>query len=158
MEIFGTNSSMFLDGIVSLGVATFCGIAIGTERLLAHKTAGMRTYALVSMGAALFIIISNIVIDSSYAGAGLDPLRVASNVVTGVGFLGAGLIVLRDSNVTGVTTASSIWVSAGIGMAAGFGLHGLAIVTTVLTLAIFVGLWIVEEKVKKIVEKKKILE
>ena len=145
------NSATFYESIVSLGIATICGVIIGTERLFAHKTAGMRTYALVSMGAALFIIISNIIVDNFGANVA-DPLRVASTVVTGVGFLGAGLIVLKETTITGVTTASSIWVSAGIGMAAGFGLHGLAIAATVITLLIFVGLWYIEEKLRRVIK------
>lgn len=145
------NTATFYEAIVSLGVATICGVIIGTERLFAHKTAGMRTYALVSMGAALFIIISNIIVDN-FGASVTDPLRVASTVVTGVGFLGAGLIVLKESTITGVTTASSIWVSAGIGMAAGFGLHGLAIAATIITLIIFVGLWYIEEKLRRVIK------
>ncbi|MCA9356390.1 MgtC/SapB family protein [Candidatus Nomurabacteria bacterium] len=151
METLGMNTATFYEAIVSLGVATICGVIIGTERLFAHKTAGMRTYALVSMGAALFIIISNIIVDN-FGASVTDPLRVASTVVTGVGFLGAGLIVLKESTITGVTTASSIWVSAGIGMAAGFGLHGLAIAATIITLIIFVGLWYIEEKLRRVIK------
>lgn len=145
------NTATFYESIISLGIATICGVIIGTERLFAHKTAGMRTYALVSMGAALFIIISNIIVDN-FGTSVTDPLRVASTVVTGVGFLGAGLIVFRGSTVTGVTTASSIWVSAGIGMAAGFGLHGLAIAATIITLLIFVGLWYIAERLRQVIK------
>lgn len=148
MEMFDVQ---IMDILLRLFLAMLFGGLVGAERVFAHKTAGIRTYALVSMGAALFVIISQVV-SQYYLSQGLtnfDMLRVAAQIVVGIGFLGAGLIILRGSKITGLTTATGLWVSAGIGMAAGFGLYGIALIATVLTLFIFVILWFVENKLKK---------
>jgi putative Mg2+ transporter-C (MgtC) family protein len=143
-----------LDGatlsIVSrLFVALLLGMIIGTERVWAHKTAGMRTYALVSMGSALFVVISNEMIQY-YAGfSGMNPLMIVSQIVVGIGFLGAGIIFNKDSKLVGLTTATGLWVAAGIGMASGLGLYSIAVVATTLTLFIFIVLWFIEERIKK---------
>ncbi len=134
-------SSLF----ISLLAAVFLGAVLGIERNLAGKMAGMRTYSLVSLGSALFVIISRSVIaESGPLTAGIDPLRMASQIIVGIGFIGAGLVVLRGSRLTGITTAAGVWVSAGVGMACGFGLYALALFTTGLTLFIFTILWIIE--------------
>ena len=88
-----------LDIILRLFVALVLGMIIGTERVWAHKTAGMRTYALVSMGSALFVVISNEMVNY-YAGfAGMNPLMIVSQIVVGIGFLGAGIIFNKDSKL-----------------------------------------------------------
>ena len=138
-----------VDIIIRLFVALFLGMIIGTERVWAHKTAGMRTYALVSMGSALFVIISNEMVKYYTGFSGLNPLMIVSQIVLGVGFLGTGLIFAKESKLMGLTTATSLWVSAGIGMAAGFKLFNIAIIATALTLFIFIVLWFVEEQLKK---------
>lgn len=138
-----------LDIICRLGVALLLGMFLGVERVWAHKTAGIRTYALVSMGSALFVSISEIIAKTYSLDAGFDPSRIASQVVVGVGFIGAGLIFTKESKLVGITTATGLWVSAGIGMAAGFGLYSVAVVATVLTLFVFVVLWFVEASLKK---------
>ncbi len=138
-----------VDIIIRLFVALVLGMIIGTERVWAHKTAGMRTYALVSMGSALFVIISNQMVEYYTNFSGLNPLMIISQIVVGVGFIGAGLIFTKDSKLVGLTTATSLWVSAGIGMAAGFKLYDIAIIATFLTLFIFIVLWFVEEQLKK---------
>mgnify|MGYP001550513212 CR=1 FL=1 len=138
-----------LDIIFRIFVALVLGILIELERLWAHKTAGMRTYALVSMGSALFLIISE-AISQIYLGSGsFDPSRMASQVIVGIGFLGAGSIILQGGQVSGLTTASGFWVTAGIGMACGLGLYNLAFISTILILFVFTILWYVEEKLKK---------
>ena len=137
-----------MDIITKLFLAMLFGMIIGAERLYAHKTAGMRTYALVSMGAALFIIISETIAKNYIGLINFDPLRMASQIIVGVGFLGAGMIVFKDSRITGLTTATGLWVSAGIGVASGFGLYGLALTATILTLFIFIVLWFVEQKIR----------
>lgn len=136
---------------VRLSIAMLCGMIIGAERIVAHKTAGMRTYALVSMGSALLVIISQMAGQLFVKDGSFDPIRMASQVVVGVGFLGAGLIVLRDKEVTGLTTASGLWVCAAIGMSAGFGFYGIALISTFLTLFIFVVLWFIEQRFKKLI-------
>lgn len=128
----------------------FLGIVIGIERLWAHKTATMRTHALVSMGSAMFIVISEMLAQSYGSLAGFNPTQMAASVITGVGFLGAGLIIYHNSQISGVTTASGIWVSAGIGMAVGFGFYSLAIIATILTLFIFTVLWFIEQRLKNL--------
>ncbi len=101
------------------------------------------------MGSALFVSISEIVAKVYILDAGFDPSRIASQVVVGVGFIGAGLIFTKESKLVGITTATGLWVSAGIGMAAGFGLFNIAIIATILTLFVFVVLWFLEAVLKK---------
>jgi putative Mg2+ transporter-C (MgtC) family protein len=132
-----------------LFVAMVLGMILGIERFIAHKTAGMRTYTLISMGSALFIITSRIV-TSQMDGITFDPLRMAAQIIAAAGFLGVGAIVHKDNQVSGMTTASGMWVAAGIGMAAGFGLYRLAVMVTLLTLFTFVVLWFIEVQVRKI--------
>ena len=148
IEVFDLQT---IDLILRMVIAMLLGALLGTERrILAHKMAGMRTYALVSMGSALFVIISQIVFVQAGSIPSWDLLRMASQIVVGIGFLGAGMIIFHDSKLTGLTTASSLWVSAGIGIAVGFGLYELAIITTVLTLFIFIVLFFIENKLKEI--------
>jgi putative Mg2+ transporter-C (MgtC) family protein len=135
--------------ISRLLAALFLGVLIGTERVWAHKTAGMRTYALVAMGSALFIIISEAMVLKYVGIGGFDPMRMASQIVVGIGFIGTGLIFSKDSKVMGLTTATGLWVSAGIGMACGFGLFKIAIIATILTVFVFMFLWLIEEKIKQ---------
>ncbi len=147
MEQFFTQNG---EVILKLVVAVLLGMFIGAERLLVHKEAGMKTHALVAMGATLFIIISEF-LSIKYAGVnGFNPGIIASNIVVGIGFLGAGMIMFRDSRLMGLTTAGGLWVTAGIGMAVGFGLFSLAIIATVLVLMIFIVMSIVEKPIRKI--------
>jgi putative Mg2+ transporter-C (MgtC) family protein len=115
-----------------LGLALLLSAAIGLEREIRQKNAGLRTHTLVGVGAALFMLISKYgftdVLESRLVV--LDPSRVAAQIVTGVGFLGAGLIFVRRDSVRGLTTAASIWVTAAIGSAAGAGLVVLAVLAT----------------------------
>jgi putative Mg2+ transporter-C (MgtC) family protein len=150
MEFFTLIFGPFLpysDAIIRLSVALVLGAIVGTERTLAHRRAGMRTYAIVSLGSAAFIVIGEIV-RQIYGEVGIDPLRIASQIVMGVGFLGAGLIIVRGTQINGLTTAAGLWVAATIGMAAGFGLYPLAIIIAMLTLFVFVVLRGVEQEVK----------
>lgn len=135
--------------ISRLLVSLLLGFVIGTERVWAHKTAGMRTYALVSMGSALFVIISDEMINFYSGFPGMNPLMIVSQIVVGVGFIGAGLIFTKDSKLVGLTTATGLWVAAGIGMAAGLGMFNIAIIATILTLFIFTVLWFIEKSIKK---------
>ena len=135
--------------ILKLGTALLLGMSLGIERAIAGKTAGMRTYGLVTMGSALFVIIS------IFAAGGLssqesirESLRFSSQILPGIGFIGAGLIIFRGSKISGITTAAGIWVSAGIGASVGYGLYFLAVAATVLALIIFTSFWYIENKVK----------
>lgn len=137
------------DIILRLVVAVVLGMLIGVERVFVHKEAGMKTHALVSLGAAVFVIISEM-IALKYGGiAGFDPSRIASQVIVGIGFLGAGSIMLQGSRLSGLTTAGGLWVTAGIGMAAGFGFYNLAAVTTVLVLIVMTVVNIFERPIRK---------
>lgn len=145
------TSSFLVDGeiITKLFMAMLLGIVLGVERLYAHKTASMRTYSLISMGSALFIILSISVLEST-GNTSADPLRVAAQIIAAAGFFGAGIVIFKDNQkVTGMTTAAGLWVAAGIGMACGFGLFGVATTATILTLFIFTVLWFIENRLKK---------
>lgn len=138
--------------IAALGqlvLALVLGAIIGIERSLAGKSAGMRTYGLVAMGACLLTVMS-VLITSRYLGfAALDLFRIVEGIIVGIGFIGTGLIVLRGSHPTGLTTAAGIWVAAAVGVAVGFELYILAVGTTFLTILIFAVLWWIEEKLER---------
>lgn len=129
------------DVAIRLVVATLLGALIGLERESHGKEAGFRTYALVSLGSALVMIVS-VQIFFIYKIAATDPSRIAAQVVSGIGFLGAGAIIRSPSGgtgrdaVKGLTTAAGIWAASGIGLACGIGLYHSAIITTVLTLVV----------------------
>jgi len=147
---FLTYYEVFLRLVTALAL----GVLLGAERNVVRKTAGMRTYGLVSLGAALFTLVPILAMQSYLALTGFDPLRIASQIVVGVGFLGAGLMFRdRERSVANVTTAAGIWVAAGVGLAAGMGFYALAIFATILAFLTFTALWSVEEKVKKVAEK-----
>lgn len=137
--------------IIKLSIAMTLGIILGIERIVAHKTAGMRTYALVSMGAAAFVMISDMVIDGYIARGvvGVQPTYVLAQIVVAIGFLTGGLFIVKDSHVFGLTTASGLWISAAIGSASGYGFYALATIATFLTLFVFTGLWLIEDKVRE---------
>lgn len=137
-----------MNAFLSLLLALFLGMCLGLERSIAKKTAGMRTYALVSMGSALFIIIARYVASGSTLGSD-SLLRMAAGIVTGIGFLCGGVIIFKEQRLSGLTTAAGLWVAAAIGMAAGFGLNALAIFGTIVTLFAFTVLWFVEHFITK---------
>ena len=118
--------------IAQLLLAVVLGILVGTEREMVHKPAGLRTHALVSLGACLFTIISIDYFD-------VDPARIAAGIVTGIGFIGAGSIIAEKGHVHGVTTAASLWCVAAIGLAVGVGAYVLAVVSSAL---VFSVLWL----------------
>jgi putative Mg2+ transporter-C (MgtC) family protein len=120
-----------IDFIVRLLLAAGLGAALGLEREMRRKPAGLRTNMLIAMGSALFSLVS---IQLAREGGAAD--RVAANIVTGVGFLGGGAILRSGKNVVGMTTAATIWVNAAIGMAAGIGESMLAISATGITLMV----------------------
>jgi putative Mg2+ transporter-C (MgtC) family protein len=132
------------DAVIRLVAAVVLGAAIGIERELAGQTAGMRTHIAVSVGAALFGVVSTLGFmefeDLETGVIRADVTRVASNVVVGIGFLGAGMILKRHGEIANLTTAASIWTMAAIGLAAGVGDLGTAAVAAVLTLIYLVAL------------------
>lgn len=121
-----------------LTFAGFCGALIGLERSIRRKDAGIKTHIILALGAALFMIVSqygfaDLNLTAEY---GADASRIASNIVTGVSFLCAGVIFVRGASVKGLTTATGIWSTAGIGMAAGAGMYGITLFATLLILII----------------------
>jgi putative Mg2+ transporter-C (MgtC) family protein len=124
-----------LDISVRLLVASVLGAAIGLEREIHAHPAGMRTHLLVSLGSAAFTVLSIFFFETPAAPNGslpTDPSRIAAQIVSGIGFLGAGAILKYGTSVRGLTTAASLWATAGVGMAAGAGAWFVAVVTTVL--------------------------
>lgn len=122
------------DVLVRLGVAAGLTGAIGLERELRERAAGLRTHMLVGVGSALFTIVSAYGWSdfrfSNVSGVVFDPTRIAAQVVTGIGFLGAGAIIRQGLAVRGLTTAASLWIVAAIGMAAGAGYYSAALIAT----------------------------
>lgn len=114
-----------LEIIIKLVLASILGGFIGLEREATNRPAGFRTHILVSVGSALMMLVS---IDNMKYGA--DPSRIASQVVSGIGFLGAGTIMRTNTSIEGLTTAASLWVCAGIGLAIGSGYYLGAVITT----------------------------
>lgn len=145
-QFFIENSEV----ILRLVVAVILGMFIGAERLLVHKEAGMKTHALVAMGATVFVLFSEAMAQKYMNLPGFNPTMIASQIIVGIGFLGAGSIILKGPRLLGLTTASGLWVTAGIGMACGFGLFNLAIISTVLVLLIFIVMNIFEKPIIRI--------
>lgn len=124
------------DAVLRLVIAAILGGALGFERERAEKPAGLRTYILVSEGAALFMVSSLLLGDlvARTTGESYDPSRIASTIVQGIGFLAAGVIFASGRRVRGLTTAAGIWVTAAIGLAAGAGFYVVATAATVIAL------------------------
>ena len=122
--------------------AAALGGAVGLERELREREAGLRTHLLVCMGSALFTLVSaygfHEFLASGDAVIRADPTRIAAQIVTGIGFLGAGAIIREGLAVRGLTTAATLWVVAAIGMASGAGYYAAAVTATVLTV---IALW-----------------
>src|SRR5712692_8838596 len=126
---------------VKLPVAVVCGGAIGFERELSRKPAGLRTNVLICMGAALFMIVSR------HIGGGApytDPARLVAQVVTAIGFIGAGVILQSRGSITGLTTAATILLVGAVGVSVGEGMFAVAAMTTVLIIGVLVVLRKVE--------------
>lgn len=119
---------------LNLGIALVCGAVIGSERQVRQRMAGLRTNALVALGAAGFVIFSQLVPNE------VSPTRVAAQVVSGIGFLGAGIIFRDGFNVHGLNTAATLWCSAAVGLVAGIGAWDYALVLTGLVVFINLGL------------------
>lgn len=119
--------------LASVLLAVVLGFAIGYERKLRYKEAGIRTHTIVCAGAALIMVVSKYGFGDS---AEADAARVAAQIVTGVGFLGAGIIVYRKHEIHGLTTAAGVWATAGVGMAAGAEMYLFATGSAVILIAV----------------------
>ena len=131
------------DALGRLALAAALGSIIGLEREFREREAGLRTHLLVSLGSALFTIVSafgfhDVLTHDPQVVVRLDPSRIAAQIVSGIGFLGAGAIIRQGLSIRGLTTAATLWVVAAIGMAAGAGFYSVAIITTIVAL---VALW-----------------
>ena len=137
----------FSEFLLRIVVASLLGGLIGIERDIHGRAAGLRTHLLVSMGSALFMVMSELVAahaatmtNQGLVRAFADPARIAAQIVTGIGFLGAGTIIKEGLTIRGLTTAACLWLVAAVGMAAGGGYLLLAISTTFIALAFLISL------------------
>lgn len=146
--------SYFLPMLIKVLLAAVAGGIIGWEREMHGRPAGLRTHLLVSVGACLMMIVSEGVVvkyaDLLASGiVRIDPSRIAAQVVTGIGFLGAGVIIKEGMSVRGLTTAASLWVMSGIGMAFGLGMVSAGILCTAVASAVLIILKKMDHVVKK---------
>lgn len=141
----GMENTMIWDFVWRLVLAALFGTIIGLDREYREKEAGFRTHFLVSLGSALMMIVLQYGFSEilTHDGVSLDPSRIAAQVVSGIGFIGAGTIIFNHQIVRGLTTAASLWATAGIGLTAGAGMSWLALAATILTLVALEGLSLV---------------
>src|SRR5690242_6798546 len=125
--------------LIKILLSLLIGSMIGAEREFRNKSAGFRTIILITLGSTLFTILSY------RMGAHTAPERIASNIVVGIGFLGAGVIFKNDDRISGLTTASAIWLAAALGMCIGNGYYTLSILITVLALFVLYGFTLMEK-------------
>ena len=141
--------------VIRLFLALVLGFALGLERELTNKYAGLRTHILVCMGACVFTLLSiygfptfaqgdNVVVEQ--ATGVRDTARIAAQIVTGIGFIGAGTVLRNGPMVFGLTTAATLWIAASIGMACGTGLYDVAIISTILSVAVLTLIRIFERQ------------
>lgn len=135
--VFDEPWGLFPTMFVKISVAVLCGIMLGVEREIKDKPAGLRTIVLITVGATIYMIVSDLIAVAATgpeATTRVDPGRIASQVVTGIGFIGAGAILRARGAVHGLTTAAVIWVAAGIGLCIGLGFPLIGIATTIVVL------------------------
>lgn len=124
-----------------------CGF-IGWEREMSNKVAGLRTHILVGIGSALLVLTSHYIFDIYKAQVpAIDPTRIISSIVTGIGFLCAGTIIRAGDNVIGLTTAATLWIVSGIGMAVGTGFYDVATFVTLVVVLVLIGMRSIERKI-----------
>ena len=143
------NREFFTVIVIRLVAATLLGAAIGIERQRAGKAAGLRTHVLVASGTTVFLLSC---LDAGMHANSDAISRVIQGIVTGIGFVGAGSILKRDNerDIQGVTTSAGIWMTAAIGVAAGLGRIGIAIMATILALIVLrVAVWVEGRHAKK---------
>ncbi len=137
-----------LDILIRILVSIILGSLIGFEREITNKSAGLRTQIMVCLGSCIFTILSIYGFSTAVTLYPLgDPARVAAQIITGIGFIGAGTVLRQGLTVTGLTTASTLWIVAAIGMACGCGKISIAVISTVLAVAILVLIRIFEVKI-----------
>lgn len=146
----------YIDIFIRILSALLLGFAIGLEREMTNKYAGLRTNILVCLGACIFTIISiygfptfadgdNVIV--SQATGVRDTARIAAQVVTGIGFIGAGTVFRHGATIFGLTTAATLWIAAAIGMACGAGMYSVAILGTILSILTLVSVRVFERNI-----------
>jgi len=125
--------------------AILCGLIIGLERQLSDKPAGIRTSILICLGTYVFVSAIKLV-----QGSDIDPTRIIGQVITGIGFIGAGVILTRGGIVIGITSASVIWILAGIGVLIGLERYVASIILSILTVLILLGVTLLEKFVSSL--------
>ncbi|MBN1493147.1 MAG: MgtC/SapB family protein [Candidatus Omnitrophica bacterium] len=128
---------------IRIGFAIICGGVVGVERQIRGKPVGIRTSIMICLSTTLFIYLATLVDQP-------NCLRVLGQLITGVGFLGAGVIMNRGGLVTGMTSASVVWMLAGIGAAIGFGYFGIAVMICAIALIVLVGVQLLEGAFKEL--------
>lgn len=132
------EDNMQLEFFLRLVIACMCGVAVGLERQIRMKNAGLRTHFLVALASCLMMIISKYGFYDVLAqnvGISVDASRIAAGIITGIGILGSGIVFIsKQGLVSGMTTAAGIWVTLGIGMAIGAGMYPIGIECTVITI------------------------
>ena len=131
--------------VQGIAAAVICGLIIGLERQLSGKPTGIRTCSLICLGTYVFTSVSLLL-----QGGNVDPTRIVGQIVTGIGFIGAGVILTRQGVVVGITSASVIWVLAGIGILIGLDKYAAAILLSVLTVGILLGVELLETLFKSL--------
>jgi putative Mg2+ transporter-C (MgtC) family protein len=145
IEDWARLSAVLPPFLVRCGAAVVCGALIGLEREWHKKPAGFRTNILICLGAAIYMCVGLLLVHAG--GEQGDPSRIAAQVVTGIGFLGAGSIIQAGGRITGLTTAATIWVVAGIGLVAGAGFPLLALLATGMVMLTLVVLGLFEDRI-----------
>ncbi len=144
IDLLAQSSNMMFCLILSL----ILGFVLGLEREFANKWAGLRTHILVCVGSCVFTILSIVafpVLMADGATSTRDSARIAAQILTGIGFIGGGTVLRHGSSIYGLTTASTLWAAAAIGMACGSGMYALASVTTILSVAVLILIRIFEK-------------
>ena len=145
-----------IEFLIRLIVASILGFSLGLERELTNKYAGLRTHILVCLGACVFTLLSiygfptfatgdNVIIDQ--ATGVRDTARIAAQIVTGIGFIGAGTVLRNGPMVFGLTTAATLWIAASIGMACGAGMYDVAVISTLISVAVLTLIRIFERQI-----------
>jgi len=130
----------FFAVIIRIVLSAVLGGVIGMEREIHRHEAGLRTHILVCMGSSLIMLTSLYVFDIYKGTNVVDPSRIAAGAITGIGFIGAGAIIRYGTSIKGLTTAASLWISAGVGLAVGCGFYLAGIFTTLVTMVVLLVL------------------
>lgn len=138
--MFGVEFNLLI--LFRMFMSVILGFALGLEREMTNKHAGLRTHILVCLGSAVFTLLSiyafPTAIDSTHPQAFGDPARIAAQILTGIGFIGGGTVLRHGSSVYGLTTAATLWIAAAIGMACGSGMIRIGVIATLFSVGVLV--------------------